>query len=145
MSRCDLLFVYGTLMSAATCRLGRGQRTRLLREGRSLGPACTAGRLYELGAYPGMTDPSAPGDRVYGEAIRLLDPARTLVWLDAYEGIAPNAQGNEYARVERPVRLASGRVQQAMVYLYCGDLAKACRIPEGRWMPDRSVWRGARG
>ena len=39
MARCDHLFVYGTLVSAAQSRLGRGERARLFREGRSLGAA----------------------------------------------------------------------------------------------------------
>ena len=79
MARCDHLFVYGTLMSAAKSRLGRGERARLFREGRSLGAAFARGRLYDLGRYPGMTDPHGPRELVHGEVVRLDDPSRVFL------------------------------------------------------------------
>ena len=79
MARCDHLFVYGTLMSAAKSRLGRGERARLFREGRSLGAAFARGRLYDLGRYPGMTDPHGPRELVHGEVVRLDDPSRSFL------------------------------------------------------------------
>jgi gamma-glutamylcyclotransferase (GGCT)/AIG2-like uncharacterized protein YtfP len=130
----DLLFVYGTLMSSASGRLGRAERARLYREGHSLGPASTPGRLYDLGCYPGMTDPLVADERVHGEAVKLANPAATFLWLDAYEEIRPGAAGSEYRRAERPVRLASGIETVAAVYLYAGDLGKARHLPEGRWI-----------
>ncbi len=126
MARCDHLFVYGTLMSAAKSRLGRGERARLFREGRSLGAAFARGRLYELGRYPGMTDPHGPRELVHGEVVRLDDPSRSFSWLDEYEGL-------EYTRVERRVWLASGDDLSAALYLYGGDLARARHLPDGRW------------
>ena len=129
----DVLFVYGTLMSCATGRLGLAERARLYREGRSLGPARTAGRLYDLGLYPGMTEPRAPGEIVHGEAVRLADARRTLAWLDIYEGIGAGDGHDEYARVEGPVWLVSGGELNAALYLYRGDLGRARRLPCGRW------------
>jgi gamma-glutamylcyclotransferase (GGCT)/AIG2-like uncharacterized protein YtfP len=133
MACCDVLFVYGTLMSCATGRLGRAERARLYREGRSLGPAWTAGRLYDLGRFPGMTEPRDPGEIVHGEAVRLADARSTLAWLDAYEGIGAGGGHDEYARVERPVCLASGGELNAALYLYRGDVGRARRLPGGRW------------
>ena len=40
---------------------------------------------------------------------------------------------NEYERVERPVRLASGEHVTAWVYLYRKDVARFRLIPDGRW------------
>src|SRR5688572_534590 len=114
MARCDHLFVYGTLMSAARSRLGRGERARLFREGRSLGAAFARGRLYDLGRYPGMTDPHGPRELVHGEVVLLDDPSRSFSWLDEYEGL-------EYTRAERRVWLASGDDLSAALYLYGGD------------------------
>jgi gamma-glutamylcyclotransferase (GGCT)/AIG2-like uncharacterized protein YtfP len=120
-------------MSSATGRLGRAERERLYREGRSLGPASAPGRLYDLGRYPAMTDPRAAGERVHGEAVLLGDPAAAFPWLDAYEGIEPDAVRDEYARVARPLRLANGTELIAAVYLYQGDLGRARHLPDGRW------------
>ena len=60
---------------------------------------------------------------MHGEVYALNDPAGALKWLDAYEGIVPGDRDqNEYERVERPVRLASGEDVAAWVYLYRKDV-----------------------
>ena len=71
---------------------------------------------------------------VHGEVYALNNPVSALKWLDAYEGIVPGAHDrNEYERVERPVRLASGEQITAWVYLYRKDVAPFRLIPDGRW------------
>jgi gamma-glutamylcyclotransferase (GGCT)/AIG2-like uncharacterized protein YtfP len=128
------LFVYGTLMSAATGRLGRAQRQRLQQQAKSLGPATTAGRLYDLGRYPGLVASDDTANVAHGEVYVLYDPARSLRWLDAYEGLVPgNHEGNEYQRAMRPVRLAGGVELTAWVYLYARDTGEARLLREGRW------------
>jgi gamma-glutamylcyclotransferase (GGCT)/AIG2-like uncharacterized protein YtfP len=129
------LFVYGTLMSTAAGALGRVQRGQLARESRSLGPATTAGaRLYDLGRYPGLVESSQVSDVVHGEMVALLNPQRTLAWLDAYEGvIADNPNASDYARLQRPVRLARGREFTAWVYVFLRDVAHRRTIAGGRW------------
>ena len=124
------LFVYGTLLSAAGHRNG----ARLQREARLIGEASIAGRLYRIERYPGLVEDSDPQLRVHGEVYALNDPADALQWLDAYEGIVPGTlDRNEYERVERPVRLASGEHVVAWVYLYRKDVARFRLIPDGRW------------
>ena len=124
------LFVYGTLLSAAGHRNG----ARLQREARLIGEASIAGRLYRIERYPGLVEDSNPLLRVHGEVYVLHDPANTLTWLDAYEGIVPGAPDrNEYERVERSVRLASGEQITVWVYLYRKDVARFRLIPDGRW------------
>jgi gamma-glutamylcyclotransferase (GGCT)/AIG2-like uncharacterized protein YtfP len=122
------LFVYGTLLSTA----GHPMGARLGREGERLGDAAMRGRLYSLGPYPGLVE--TPGlERVWGEVFRLFDPASTLAWLDAYEGLGePDAC---YRRVERAARLNSGKRVLSFVYLYTGDTARLSRIWGGRWSP----------
>ena len=71
----DLLFVYGTLLSADTGAMGRSQRERLGRESRSLGSAWTTGLLYNLGRYPGLVLPAGAGAVVHGELLQLIDPS----------------------------------------------------------------------
>src|SRR5688572_4655538 len=99
------LFVYGTLMSQVRHPMG----ARLRREARILGEATIEGRLYSLGRYPGLVEAADGHYAVHGEVYALNTPATSLRWLDVYEGIVPGKPDlSPYARVERPVRLASG-------------------------------------
>lgn len=126
------LFVYGTLLSTA----GHSMGARLQREARLVGEASMPGRLYRIGHYPGLVEDSDPQAQVHGEVYALNNPASALKWLDAYEGIAPGEHDqNEYKRVERPVRFASGEHIAVWVYLYRKDVARFRLIPDGRWPP----------
>lgn len=128
------LFVYGTLMSTAPGAFGRAMRERLQREAQLLGPATIRGRLYDLRRYPALVDSDDPADLVHGEVFALHEPPKSFTWLDRYECIVPGQHGhNEYQRVERVVRLASGREISAWVYLYRKSVAQAARIDAGRW------------
>jgi gamma-glutamylcyclotransferase (GGCT)/AIG2-like uncharacterized protein YtfP len=129
------LFVYGTLMSTARSALGKGMRERLQREARLLGPASTQGRLYDLGRYPALVDSEDPADLVHGEVFALQEPGKSFAWLDKYEGIVPGQHGhNDYERVERPVRLASGEEIAAWVYFYRKSVVSVRRLASGRWV-----------
>jgi gamma-glutamylcyclotransferase (GGCT)/AIG2-like uncharacterized protein YtfP len=128
------LFVYGTLMSTAPGAFGKAMRERLRCEAQLVGPAAIQGRLYNLGRYPALVDSDDPADLVHGEIFALREPCKSFTWLDRYEGTAPGEHGhNEYQRVERPVRLASGEEITAWVYLYRKSIAGAPRIASGRW------------
>jgi gamma-glutamylcyclotransferase (GGCT)/AIG2-like uncharacterized protein YtfP len=133
----QLLFVYGTLMRSAAGALGKEERERLARESRNLGPAILSGAtLYDLGRYPGLRDSEERGDIVHGEALELLDPDRTFIWLDDYEGLAsPREQTTvgEYIRAEREISLARGERLTAWVYLLLRDVPPSQRIANGRW------------
>ena len=125
------LFVYGTLMSTA----GHPKGTRLAREGRLIGPASLQGRLYRIKWYPGLVETGSVAERVHGELYQLADPLSSLAWLDAYEGLVPGGlHDNEYARIERPVRLDDGSEHTAWVYVYCGSTDPLSHIAGGRWL-----------
>lgn len=142
------LFVYGTLKSTTRGHYGREAQGRLLREAEIVGCATVAGRLLDLGAYPGLVEPAGIGDRVSGEVVRLRDPAPTFAWLDRYEGIreagaaAARAGGRhdaEYVRLVRPAMLDSGAVLDVWLYLFAGDPRRFAAIPSGDWTaPERS-------
>lgn len=127
------LFVYGSLMTALAHPMG----TQLRREALLLGPARMAGRLHRVSWYPGLLPPEEPSDQVHGELYLLNDPARSLHWLDEYEGIRPGgtsaAAGDEYVRAERPATLDNGAIILAHVYLYQRLLPPSLRVPDGRW------------
>jgi gamma-glutamylcyclotransferase (GGCT)/AIG2-like uncharacterized protein YtfP len=128
------LFVYGTLMTRSRARLGADMRARLRLEGTSLGAATTAGRLVDLGTYPGLVPAESARDVVHGELFRLERPGDVLAVLDAYEEVSSvPAPGGEYTRILAPARLASGEKIMAWVYCFRGDFSPARLIAGGRW------------
>jgi gamma-glutamylcyclotransferase (GGCT)/AIG2-like uncharacterized protein YtfP len=129
----DLLFVYGSLVSA----IAHPQGERLRREATLLGGATLQARLYRVSWYPGVALSRDPADVVHGELYRLTPPAQALDWLDEYEGIklgatsvAPN---DEYERRVCRVHTADAAAHEAWVYLYRRDTAARERVPDGRW------------
>ena len=69
MTTCRLLFVYGTLRRQSPHPMAR----YLARHARYVGTARVAGRLYDLGPYPGMLPAAEADDFVHGD---LFDEAR---------------------------------------------------------------------
>ena len=96
------LFVYGSLLSAA----GHPNGERLRGEARLIGEASIPGRLYRVGWYPGLVEAAAGSARVHGEVYALNDPASSLAWLDAYEGIVPGNEAEQRIRARRAPRAA---------------------------------------
>lgn len=126
----NLLFVYGTLMSASR----HAMHARLARDARLLGPASLRGRLFRVRTYPGAVDSADDADLIHGEASELLRPHPLLEELDAYEGCGPrDAPPHLYVRAQRPVLFPDGRHGEAWVYLYNRPTAGLERIASGRW------------
>jgi gamma-glutamylcyclotransferase (GGCT)/AIG2-like uncharacterized protein YtfP len=111
----DLLFTYGTLM--------RGFRLHRLLEGRAayLGRGNVAGRIVDLGSYPGAV--ADPAGCLHGEVYRITDPA---LW-----AALDSAEGPQYHRREVTVRREDGRDQAACIYWYVGPLDRGVPIPGG--------------
>lgn len=128
------LFVYGSLLKTIAHAMGE----RLRAEAALVGSATVQGRLYRVSWYPAIIESSADADRVHGEVYRLENPAASLAWLDAYEGLTRDASSvtepDEYQRVERPARLASNHdIINAWVYLYRHPVTGLGHIASGRW------------
>jgi gamma-glutamylcyclotransferase (GGCT)/AIG2-like uncharacterized protein YtfP len=128
------IFVYGSLLSAAAHPMG----IRLRTEASLIGSASIQGRLYRISWYPGVVESDEPSEQVHGEVYRLNDPAASLCWLDAYEGITRDATSvttpDEYERAERQVHLAaSGDNIKSWIYLYRRPVAAHEHIASGRW------------
>src|SRR5438477_12777486 len=109
------LFVYGTLRRDS----GHPMADFLARHGRWLAPARAPGRLYDLGAHPGMLPARSEADWVHGELHQLTEPAAVLAELDKYEGCVPeHPQPYVFERSLATVLAADGREYQAWVYWY---------------------------
>ena len=119
------LFAYGTL------RRGAAMHALLAPGVEWIAPARVRGRLYDLGAFPGLA-PGRAGEWVQGELYRLVDadPAALLASLDRYEG-------RSFRRVVREALPASGDPVRAWVYLYTGALRGRLRIASGDYLAER--------
>ena len=111
---------------------------RLRAEAQWIGDATIQGRLYRVSWYPCVVSSETPADLVHGEIYRLADPAASLAWLDAYEGITRDnssvTESGEYERVERPAKLEqSGATLVCWTYLYRRPITALEPIPSGRW------------
>ena len=126
-----LLFVYGTLRRSG----GHAMSEFLAARSRFVSAANAAGRLYDLGPYPGMAEPADAKERVRGEVYELHEPEATLAKLDRYEGCGPeDPQPRLYERVLASVTLDNGEEVRAWLYLYRGPLAQARHIPCGDYL-----------
>lgn len=116
--RDSLLFVYGTLRPFSNVAMARWLR----RSARYLGPATTRGRLYDLGAYPGMGFARGRGETVVGDVYRVAG-RRVFRVLDRYEV--------RFARERCTVQLVRGARKRAWTYRYAHGVARAVRIASG--------------
>ncbi|MDF1483675.1 gamma-glutamylcyclotransferase [Ramlibacter sp. H39-3-26] len=122
------VFVYGTL------RRGQCNDITLLRPApRHIGMARVPGRLYHLGAYPGLVlDAGTPsGNWVVGEVYAIapvLEPQ-----LDVIEGILPCPNG-EYAKRSVAVLVDAERIDCLVYEVNPGFYDEARRIERGDWL-----------
>jgi gamma-glutamylcyclotransferase (GGCT)/AIG2-like uncharacterized protein YtfP len=123
--RDSLLFVYGTLRPFVDVEMAKWLRSHA----RYVGPANTRGRLYDLGAYPGMTPARESRERVVGDVYRVANP-RVFRALDRYE--------DEFVRERCVVKLERGGCRVAWAYRYRYGVARAARIASGDYRVHRS-------
>lgn len=130
---CDLLFVYGTLMS----RFHNVNAIALRQAATLVGAATYRGKMFRVAGprgvlvYPVVVASDDPVDIVHGELYRLID-RRVLDRLDAYEGCAADSpQPHEYRREIAKVMLEDGTASKAMLYVFQGSVAALPRIVDG--------------
>jgi gamma-glutamylcyclotransferase (GGCT)/AIG2-like uncharacterized protein YtfP len=126
------LFVYGTLRRDSAHPMARF----LEQHGRFVALAKTPGRLYDLGAYPGMLRAGAETDWVHGDLYELTNPEWALAELDKYEGCVPeHPQPYVFERAQGEVISATGASHQAWLYFYSSSIDEARRILSGNYLP----------
>jgi gamma-glutamylcyclotransferase (GGCT)/AIG2-like uncharacterized protein YtfP len=126
---------YGTLMRDQGVQQAIKAATKL----RHMGTCSIDGKLYDLGAYPGMVEGKGT---VLGELYDVLD-ASVLIPLDRYEEFDPqNPSGSLFIR--RRIRLKDPKVD-SWVYFFNGSVRGKKRIQGGDWIrfiQDRSKTAG---
>jgi gamma-glutamylcyclotransferase (GGCT)/AIG2-like uncharacterized protein YtfP len=125
----DLVFFYGTLMSA----FQRPTRMMVNEFLQPVGRGWIRAVLFDLGIYPA----AVPADygRVWGEIHQMVDPESVLSALDEFEGYrASEPDASLYTRSEMLVTFENGRTAGAWVYCYNAPLGKAERIESGDYL-----------
>ena len=124
------LFVYGSLRRDVP-----GGRSDLLGDDAEfLGAGRVRGRLFDLGAYPGLVPAVTRAERVLGE-LYAIRGRRTLARLDAYEDYDPRRPEHSlFVRREALVELDSGATTTAWVYWYAGPAGRGRRIASGDYL-----------
>jgi gamma-glutamylcyclotransferase (GGCT)/AIG2-like uncharacterized protein YtfP len=131
------LFVYGTLRRSQ----GHPLAGFLADRADWVGLGHVAGRLYDLGSYPGLIEPRTEADWVTGDVYELRQAAETLALPDRYEGCGPEDDPPHlYERCQTMVHLAAGEPRTCWVYLYRGPVREEGRIVSGDY-----AGRAARG
>ena len=131
-ARDSLLFVYGTLRAFVATTAGACLR----RHASFLGTARVAGRLYDLGRYPGLAPPRRAGEWVTGELYRLRNPRLTLRGLDRYESSAWPVPPR-FARERAIAHLARSARRRVWLYRFLGPVHAQRRIAGGDYERQR--------
>lgn len=127
----EFLFVYGTLRQGAK----HPMHGVVARYAVPVGRATFQGRLYDLGGYPAAVPSEDVQDQVVGEVYRLRDAFEMLVRLDIYEACEPGREEpTEYVRRRESVRLDSGSVLEAWMYVYNLPVSALPRITSGDFL-----------
>jgi gamma-glutamylcyclotransferase (GGCT)/AIG2-like uncharacterized protein YtfP len=138
------LFLYGTLLPELSPASLRGDLARL----EPVGTGYVAGRLYDLGAYPGLVLDRQSGVPVKGELFRLAGDsddanAAILESLDQYEdAVASDERSGLFTRACEAVRMPDASEVPAWIYLYQRDTSTATLIEHGdyrRWLRERNA------
>ena len=130
----DLVFFYGTLMSA----FKRPGRSRIDPKLTAVGRGSIRATLFDLGIYPAAIPSSEC--RVLGEVHRMVDVDGVLAALDEIEGYRPGQpDASLYTRVETPVTFDDGHVEPAWAYFYNAPLGQAQQIASGDYLEHLRV------
>lgn len=122
------LFVYGTLLSNIPSSMSKFLRRRAS----LVGKATVAGKLFDLGMYPGFV--AGGEDKVVGE-LYLIKPEnaeQTMEMLDAYESVTGEAE-DEYRRIEVTAQVGGGGSFRADTYEFTGSVEGKTLIPKGNY------------
>ena len=112
---CDLLFVYGSLLSSSDHPMAQ----QLAAEATLLGQGHIRGHKYRIDWYVGVVPSERAQTVIDGEVYRLRLPGSLLPILDAYEEAEPwRGNAAESRRELLPVELNDGSTVSCWIYVY---------------------------
>lgn len=128
-SQTDYLFVYGSLMASVRSRVARyfHSQAEYIEEG------MIPGRLYDLGAYPGLV-PGGEDGQVNGHIFRMLKPSILLPFLDEYEGVLGDTTPEAEYRREMGEVAGQEQSYRCWMYLYNQDTDGLPLIEGGNYL-----------
>lgn len=133
MENTQHIFVYGTLRQD----FNNDNCSILIRYADFIDKAAFQGKLYKIDYYPGVVPSDNPSDLVQGEVYRLNVCEFALVELDKYEECGTGFdEPTEYVREIHFVRLCSGEMIPAWVYVYNRPTDGLGRLPSGDFLND---------
>ena len=125
------LFVYGTLRHNS----GHERAQWLGTIAKFKGAARLAGRLVDLGDYPGLLPPTNALQKVRGDLWELPEDGEILEALDRYEGChADDPDPHEYRRILCTATDGEGARIPCWAYLFQWPAKHRRIIPEGDWL-----------
>ena len=100
-----------------------------------VGEATYQGRLYKVSHFPGVVPSDDPADLVQGKVYRLGNPNLVLSRLDVYEEYGPGfKEPNEFVRLSQEIRLRTGQILSAWVYVYNRLIDGHEIVPDGDFL-----------
>ncbi len=133
----ELLFVYGSLRPGT----GHAWSVWMMRHAQRVVPATVSGKLYLLGAYPGLRLGGPDPRPVEGELIELRTSGLFWRLLDGYEDCRPDDAASRFTRVLTLVheRTPGRRARRAWAYCHAGSVDHLRHIPTGSFSGRRQV------
>ena len=130
----NYFFFYGTLMSGFVPQEMQG----VVRQFATVGPGFVAGRLYDLGDYPGAVLDEAGDSTISGQVFKMPDDEprqrQLLNKLDTYEGYTLEDEAQcLFVRRRARVTLLNDESLECWIYVYNGDTRGAALIPSGNY------------
>ena len=124
------LFAYGTLRRGHAPAL----LAELVAELQWEGAASVAGRLYDLGPYPGAVLDARAATRIHGELAQVPEDPAFWELLDDYEAVG--SVEPLFRRVGAEARRAGGEGVPVWVYEYARPPGAAPLVAGGRYRPE---------
>lgn len=129
-----LIFVYGTLRRGSTHNHVIADEADYLVQGQ------VTGKLYDIGAYPGLIVTADCTQHVFGEVYRMHDAVAALAKLDEYEGCSAGfKKPHAFLRQRTEVTLENGELLPAWVYVYNGTVRNERQILSGDYLQHHQV------
>ncbi|ALJ04431.1 hypothetical protein APS56_04440 [Pseudalgibacter alginicilyticus] len=122
------LFVYGTLLQSL-----KNPISKFLNEhSEIIGQGYIQGKLYDVGEYPAAILSDFKTDKIYGTALKIINPENVFSVLDTYEGT--NETPPLYIKKKIMVYLENKYNIQAWVYIFNYPVQHLKRIHSGDYL-----------